>query len=214
MHRLLFGGFHGGSWLCCGSRAGVGLEWAGKVPSEVLWFLGAVSDLCISSGHGIQAVGSFVWGLSCFSELHTGVCTCTKCLCVPITLCQHQPSWQDGQQWGKRSFCFSDQHNSISSEGINVIQPIQSSMPVFSHHMLSPRVLWNLFSALQEGRVLQKKKKGKTHNQNSQCYSMEFIPQDRNSHTGQGKKNTTSFSEYHFSYGKSLRVFIVEWIID
>lgn len=148
-----------GSWLCSGSRAGVGLEWAGKVPSEVLWFLGAVSDLCISSGHGIQADGSFVWGLSCFSELYTGVCTCTKCLCVPITLCQHQPSWQDGQQWGKRSFCFSDQHNSISSEGIKVIQPIQSSMPVFSHHMLSPRVLWNLFSALQEGRVLQKKKR-------------------------------------------------------
>lgn len=49
-----------GSWLCSGSRAGVGLEWAGKVPSEVLWFLGAVSDLCISSGHGIQADGSFV----------------------------------------------------------------------------------------------------------------------------------------------------------
>lgn len=42
---------------------------------------------------------------------------------------------------------------------------------------------------------------------------MEFIPQDRNSHTGQ-EKNTVSFSEYHFSYGKSLRVFIVEWIID
>lgn len=112
----------------------------------------------------------------------------------------------------KKGFCFSNQHNSISLEGIKVIQPIQSSMPVFSYQILSPRVLWNLFFALQEGRVLKKKKKCKTHNQNSQCYSVEFIPQDRNSHTGQGKKkkNTTSFSEYHFSYGKSLRVFIVE----
>lgn len=34
----------------------------------------------------------------------------------------------------------------------------------------------------------KEKKKGKTHNQNSQCYLMEFIPQDRNSHTGQGKE--------------------------
>lgn len=42
---------------------------------------------------------------------------------------------------------------------------------------------------------------------------MEFFPQDKNSHTGQGEYYLF-LSEYHFPDCKSLRVFIVEWIID
>lgn len=132
---------------------------------------------------------------SCFSQLYT-----TSVSVCAYNLMSHQPSWWDGHQWGKSCFSFSNQHNSISSEGTKVIQTIQSSMPVCSYHTLSPRVLWNLFFALQEGRVLEKKEKerGKTHNPNSQCYSMEFIPQDRNSHTGQEEK------KYHLLFWISL----------
>lgn len=73
------------SWslLCSGSRAGVVLECAGKVSSEVFgsWVQFKICGYPLGMGSRLTTVLCEV--LSCFSQLHTGVCTHTSvCMCT------------------------------------------------------------------------------------------------------------------------------------